>query len=82
MEREWSEYQKNIFRFVKDAPGNAGVIAVAGSAKTTTAEHSMDYINRNLRVRFGCFNNHIKKELEERVGHLMNAEVMTYNAFG
>ncbi len=78
----YSEYQKNIFDWVRNGTGHGAAIAVAGSSKTTTAVKSMDEINPMLAVRFNCFGKAIQTELSEKIKHLHNAEASTYNALG
>src|SRR6266404_6746221 len=79
-----NDYQLAIFDFVKNSNQNGAIIAVAGSGKTTTAIETIGYMKVGRRVRFNCFNNSIKRELEKRVQEqgMNNIEVSTYNAFG
>lgn len=62
--RTYSKYQQNIFDFVEHGDGNAIVVAVAGSGKSTTI------VEANKRVRgssiFLAFNKSIAEELKQR----------------
>ena len=65
-EINWSEYQKDIFDFVKNGSGNAVVEAVAGSGKTTTILAALNYTDKNAKVAFVAFNKRIATELGNR----------------
>jgi DNA helicase-2/ATP-dependent DNA helicase PcrA len=62
--REWSQYQKAIFRFVKSGEGNAIVEAVAGSGKTTTIVEALSKAKGSSI--FLAFNKAIADELKNR----------------
>lgn len=64
MAREWSSYQKAIFRFVKTGEGNAIVEAVAGSGKTTTIVEALNKCDGS--AVFLAFNKAIADELKDR----------------
>ena len=59
-----SQYQEAVFDFVKSGEGNAVVEAVAGSGKTTTIVHALQYTSG--KVLFVAFNKHIADELSRR----------------
>jgi DNA helicase II / ATP-dependent DNA helicase PcrA len=61
--RVWSQYQEKIFSFAKHGTGNAVVIAVAGSGKTTTLVEAMKGILGSI---FLAFNKVIQVELSSR----------------
>jgi DNA helicase-2/ATP-dependent DNA helicase PcrA len=64
MSREWSKYQKAIFKFVKSGEGNAIVEAVAGSGKTTTIVEALSKCDGSSV--FLAFNKAIAEELKSR----------------
>lgn len=64
MKREWSKYQKDIFKFVKSGKGNAIVQAVAGSGKTTTIVEALKHV-KGSHI-FLAFNKSIAEELKAR----------------
>lgn len=85
-----SENQKAIFGFVQDGKGNALVISVPGSGKTTTILRSFPYITPNKSVLYLVFN---KKNEEEMKGKLVklqnelgrsfdNVTVKTFHGYG
>lgn len=63
-EFEPSKYQKDIFDFVENGEGNAVVEAVAGSGKTTTIVHALQFTPHSDDVAFLAFNKKIAKELK------------------
>lgn len=62
--RTWSNYQTQIFDFVKNGEGNALVVAVAGSGKTTTIVEALNHA-RGQHI-FLAFNKAIEVELKKR----------------
>jgi ATP-dependent DNA helicase UvrD/PcrA len=62
--RDWSMYQQNIFHFIATGTGNAIVIAVAGSGKSTTIIEAMK-LARGESI-FLAFNKAIADELKRR----------------
>lgn len=77
---EYSKYQQAVFDFISHGTGNGGVIAVAGSGKTTTSVKSLDFVPPGAQVIFSCFNKHIRTEMQSRVPN--GVACSTYNAFG
>lgn len=64
--RQWSEYQKGVFNFIANETGNAVVVAVAGSGKSTTIEHGMKLVPETVSTVFLAFNKSIADELKGR----------------
>jgi DNA helicase-2/ATP-dependent DNA helicase PcrA len=62
--RAWSEYQINIFNFVATGEGNAIVVAVAGSGKSTTIVEAMKLADG--QSIFLAFNKAIADELKRK----------------
>ena len=62
-----SEYQKEIFDFIKHGVGNAVIDAKAGSGKTTTMVEGIKYVPKDMKAIFVAFNKSICEELEERL---------------
>lgn len=81
-ESKWSQYQRDIFAFIRDGVGNAIIEAVAGSGKTTTIMESLKYIPRNKSVLILAFNKSIELELKQRVPDGHNVNIQTLTAFG
>lgn len=62
--RDWSPYQQDIFRFVAQGEGNAVVVAVAGSGKSTTIVEAMRLCQG--QSIFLAFNKAIADELKRK----------------
>jgi DNA helicase-2/ATP-dependent DNA helicase PcrA len=62
--RNWSVYQQNIFHFVATGSGNAIVVAVAGSGKSTTIVEAMKLADG--QSIFLAFNKAIADELKRK----------------
>jgi DNA helicase-2/ATP-dependent DNA helicase PcrA len=62
--RKWSQFQQAVFQFVSTASGNAIVVAVAGSGKSTTIVEAMK-LARGETI-FLAFNKAIADELKQR----------------
>lgn len=76
--RSWSKYQKAIFSFVESGKGNAIVVAVAGSGKTTTI---VDAVSRTQGSSiFLAFNKFIASELITRGVNARTFHSLTYGA--
>ena len=75
--REWSQYQLNIFDFIRDDSENLLVQAVAGSGKTTTIVEGMSYAD-GIPL-FLAFNKAIATEIGSRI---TRGEAKTLNALG
>lgn len=67
MEFKPSQYQEDIFEFIKYGYGNAVISAVAGSGKSSTIIKALDYIKPERRVLFLAFNSSIVDELKEKI---------------
>lgn len=77
MSRIWSDYQKNIFSFVKTGVGNAVVIAVAGSGKSTTIVEAMKSVVGT--TLFLAFNKAIAEELKAKGVNARTFHSLTYS---
>lgn len=64
--RNWSEYQKNIFRDIAKGTGHTVVIARAGSGKTSTIVEGFKYVPRGKKCLMVAFNKSIAEELKQR----------------
>jgi len=64
--RTWSPYQNGIFDFVVRGQGNAVVIAVAGSGKSTTGVQCIRLVERTCSTIFLAFNKSIAEELKTK----------------
>lgn len=79
--RVWSQYQQDIFAFVKDeSAGNAVVVvAVAGSGKSTTIVEAMKLIPADKSAVFLAFNKAIAEELKARGVNAKTFHGLTYS---
>ena len=78
---EFSQYQKDIFEFIKHGFGNAVVLAVAGSGKSFTVINGLSYIKPDKRVLFSAFNSSIVEELKKKI-HRENTDIKTIHSIG
>ncbi|HWV45062.1 MAG TPA: ATP-dependent helicase [Nitrospira sp.] len=76
MSRNWSQYQKDIFSFVETGKGNAIVVAVAGSGKSTTIVEALGRVKGN--AIFLAFNKAIAEELKARGVNARTFHSLTY----
>lgn len=77
--KNWSEYQKEIFRFIEnESAGNAVVEAVAGSGKSTTIVEGMNRIPAGKTAIFLAFNKAIAEELKARGVNARTFHSLTY----
>ena len=78
--RVWSQYQQDIFAFVTDeSAGNAVVVAVAGSGKSTTIVEAMKLIPADKSAVFLAFNKAIAEELKARGVNAKTFHGLTYS---
>lgn len=73
-----SQFQTDIFEWIKSGFGNAVVEAVAGSGKTTTIVESLKLMSG--QVLFCAYNKHIARELSQRAPE--SVAVSTIHAHG
>lgn len=78
--RDWSEYQKNIFRDIAKATDHTVVIARAGSGKTSTIVEGFKYIPKGKKCLMVAFNKSIADELKQRAPSYV--DVMTLHSLG
>lgn len=78
--RDWSDYQKAIFRDIAKGTGHTVVIARAGSAKTSSLVEGSKYIPKGKKSLFCAFNKHIQEELKARLGSYI--ECLTLHSLG
>lgn len=64
--REWSQYQKAIFKDIATGTGHTVVIARAGSGKTSTIIEGFKYIPKGKKTLMVAFNKSIAEELKQR----------------
>lgn len=76
-----SPYQEDIFEFIKYGFGNAVVLAVAGSGKSTTIIKGLDYIKPDKKVLFAAFNSSIVEELKLKINR-DKTDVKTIHSIG
>ena len=75
-----SEYQQDIFDFIKNGKGSAVIDAVAGSGKSTTLCEAVKLLPSSKKILFCAFNKAIVTELSERLPDYVN--VKTLNGLG
>ena len=81
MEFNPSQYQQDIFDFVKFGYGNAVIQAVAGSGKTFSIIKALDFIKPDKKVLFLAFNNSIVDELTTKITR-PNTDIKTLHSLG
>lgn len=81
-ERDWSNYQRDIFTFVAQGTGNAVIEAVAGSGKTTVIMEALNHIPPHKSILILAFNKSIEKELKTRVPKDRDVVVRTLTGHG
>jgi DNA helicase-2/ATP-dependent DNA helicase PcrA len=77
---QYSDLQKNIFRFILDSKDSLSIRAVAGSGKTTTLVTAAKIIPAAQSQAFLAFNKAIAEELRTRLPERVH--VKTFNAVG
>lgn len=75
-----SQYQLDIFEFVRTGEGNALVEAVAGSGKTTTIVEALQFTPKDNKIAFVAFNVAIANELKDRAPD--HVQVSTLHSLG
>jgi DNA helicase II / ATP-dependent DNA helicase PcrA len=78
--RNWSDYQKNIFRDIAKNTDHTVVIARAGSGKTSTIVEGFKYIPKGKKTLMVAFNKSIADELKQRAPSYV--DVMTLHSLG
>jgi superfamily I DNA/RNA helicase len=79
MEHPWSVNQQNIFSFIERGQGNAIIVAVAGSGKSTTIVEGMNRVPNTLSTIFLAFNKTIADELKGRGVNARTFHSLTYS---
>jgi len=77
---KYSKYQQAIFEHLQNSQQSLLIAALAGSGKTSTIVHALNYIHKSERVLFCAFNKHIAEELEGRVP--FHVDVKTLHSLG
>jgi superfamily I DNA/RNA helicase len=80
VQRDWSEFQLDIFDAVGRSEDNLIVEAVAGASKTTVGVESLYYATRYQKIAFVAFNRSIAQDFKTRVPEGVHAS--TYHALG
>lgn len=78
--RNWSKYQKDIFRDINGGKGHTVVIARAGSGKTSTIVEGFKYLPKGKKTLMVAFNKSIAEELKQRAPSYV--DVMTLHSLG
>lgn len=78
--RDWSSYQKDIFRDIAKGTDHTVVIARAGSGKTSTIVEGFKYLPRGKKTLMVAFNKSIADELKQRAPSYV--DVMTLHSLG
>jgi DNA helicase-2/ATP-dependent DNA helicase PcrA len=78
--REWSDFQKDIFRDIAKATDHTVVIARAGSGKTSTIVEGFRYLPKGKKTLMVAFNKSIADELKQRAPSYV--DVMTLHSLG
>jgi DNA helicase-2/ATP-dependent DNA helicase PcrA len=80
VKKNWSSYQKNIFKDIAKATDHTVVIARAGSGKTSTIVEGFRYIPKGKKTLMVAFNKSIADELKQRAPSYV--DVFTLHALG
>lgn len=80
IKRNWSDFQKNIFKDIAKSTDHTVVIARAGCGKTSTIVEGFKYIPRGKKTLMVAFNKSIATELKERAASYI--DVMTLHSLG
>ena len=78
--RNWSNYQKAIFRDINSGKGHTVVIARAGSGKTSTIVEGFKYLPKGKKTLMVAFNKAIAEELKQRAPSYV--DIMTLHSLG
>ncbi|CAB4196902.1 AAA domain containing protein [uncultured Caudovirales phage] len=78
--RDWSKYQKDIFKDIARGTDHTVVIARAGSGKTSTIVEGFKYIPKGKKTLMVAFNKSIADELKQRA--VSYVDVMTLHSLG
>jgi hypothetical protein len=78
--RNWSEFQKNIFKDIAKGTGHTVVIARAGSGKTSTLIEGFKYLPKGKKTLMVAFNKNIADELKQRAPSYI--DVFTLHSLG
>lgn len=78
--RDWSDYQKAIFKDINSAADHTVVIARAGSGKTSTIVEGFKYLPKGKKTLMVAFNKSIADELKQRAPSYV--DVMTLHSLG
>ena len=77
-----SAYQSAVKDYLLNETGNAVVIAVPGSGKTTTLVWLLGFTDKDLDIAFLAFNRHIAKELARRAPSHVHVSTLHSLGFG
>lgn len=80
IKRDWSPFQKDIFRDIAQGAGHTVVVARAGSGKTSTIVEGFRYLPRGKKTLMVAFNKSIADELKQRAPSYV--DVMTLHSLG
>lgn len=78
--RNWSDFQKAIFKDIAQGQGHTVVIARAGSGKTSTIVEGFKYLPKGRKTLMVAFNKSIADELKQRAPSYV--DVMTLHSLG
>lgn len=78
--RDWSDYQKDIFKDIAKNTDHTVVIARAGSGKTSTIVEGFKYIPKGKKTLMVAFNKSIADELRQRAPSYV--DTMTLHSLG
>lgn len=78
--KNWSKYQQDIFRDVVDGKGHVGILARAGSGKTTVIISSLDLIPKGKTAVMVTFNKEVVKKLKSEAPKGVHA--LTIHGYG
>lgn len=80
VKRNWSDFQKAIFRDINKNTDHTVVVARAGSGKTSTIVEGFKYLPKGKKTLMVAFNKSIADELKEKAPSYV--DVMTLHSLG
>lgn len=80
--REWSNYQKNIFKDIAKGTGNTIVIARAGCGKTSVIIAGFKFLPKNKKTLMVAFSADICKELRARAASYVDVRTLHSLGYG
>jgi superfamily I DNA/RNA helicase len=82
VQRDWSTYQKEIFKDILEGSGNTQVDALAGTGKTSTIVEGCYHVPQTESSLLCAFNKRIQEELEKRSPEWVDVKTLHSLGYG